>query len=120
MAKVGRPRKFSNRMVAHDLNGDLYVIVDHRLRGTKAEYRCVPVNKRIERFGRAKWIQSADLTNTGWISKKGTVTVYRANEFLEQQLGSRGCECQCCVHVETPYPELDWRTGDYKEPEDDD
>lgn len=117
---MGRPRKFTNRDIVTDGN-ELFVIVDHRLRGTKAEYRVIPMNDRIERFGRARWEQSADLQRDpkGRKSSKGSITVYRANQFLDAELGDRGCGCQCCAHHAIPYSELSWRTGDYKEAADD-
>ena len=116
--KVGRPRKFKNGAVAKwAITGQLYHVVDHRLRGTKAEYRCVPVNARNERFGRARWISSSELIAGDGNAKRssGSIKTYRANQKLDEQLGGRGCDCQCCVHTAIPLDMFSTNTGEFKD-----
>jgi hypothetical protein len=101
---AGRPRKFKNRDIVKDDNGNLYVVVGRRLRGVaKAEYRCIPVNKRYERFGGAQWIESNLIHPTGVKSNTASIVTYKANELLnDESEPDRGCRCQCCIHVALP------------------
>lgn len=114
----GRPRKFKLGVIVRDEDNQLYVIVDHQLRGTKSEYRCLPVNNRFERFGGAVWIPSNEIWPIGKRSAKGSLVTYRANEVLEDEGDGRGCRCQCCVHVAMPRNVFNKFTGELLEWED--
>lgn len=114
---MGRPRKFKNGEVVRRTDYDtLGVIVDHRIRGTKSEYRIVPVNNRIERFGRAAWVVASDLVGDalGRFSSKGTILTYRANEWLDAEIGGRGCDCHCCVHTAQDRSMWNHHTGELR------
>ena len=112
---VGRPRKFKLGDIVTDLHTD-YVIVDHQLRGTKSEYRVVPLNRRYERYGRAAWRNSAEFTATDVHSSSGSLVTYRANRKLEEELpGGRGCACECCVHTAIPRDAFNKFTGEMKD-----
>ena len=114
----GRPRKFKLGMIAQHIHtGDLYVVVDQQKRNHKSEYRVIPTNGRYERFGRAIWLESNLINPIGARSVKGSLTVYRANEFLDNELGGRGCECQCCIHTAMPKREFNKFTGGWVEDE---
>jgi hypothetical protein len=113
--KLGRPRKFKlGTIVTDKTTEELYVIVDHHLRGTKSEYRCVPTNGRYERFGRAAWIDSSRLESIGKKSSKGSLVTYRANQMLEAEVG-RECLCECCVHVSMPRKDFNMFTGEMRD-----
>lgn len=114
----GRPRKFKLGSIVTDTDNQLYVIVDHQLRGTKSEYRCIPTNNRFERFGRASWIESNRLESIGKRSAKGSLVTYRANTAWELEVGERGCECQCCCHVAMPREHFNRFTGKLLEADD--
>ena len=105
---AGRPRKFKNRdIVQHTETGQLYAIVGHRTIGTKAQYRCMPLNGRLEKYGRTIWIISAALEATGMVSNQAVITTYNSNRMLDDGLPEgRGCDCDCCVHVAMPI--ADW------------
>lgn len=108
------PRKFRLTDIVTDGHTN-YVIVDHRVRGTKAEYRVVPVTGRRQRFGRAAWRMSNELHPTGERSAKGSLVTYRANEWLKAELDGRGCECHCCVHTAIPRGAFNQFTGEMKD-----
>ena len=113
----GRPRGFYNRDIIH-YTDRLYVVVDHRMRGAKSEYRLIPITPGHRRAGAAIWAQSYKMTNTGRKSGTGTVLTYRANTFLEEELPEgRGCKCQCCIHEAQPRRSLSRWTGDLKDDE---
>lgn len=110
--KRGRPRKFKNRdIVIHNQTEQTYVVVDHQLRGTKAEYKVIPLNGQKQRYGRASWVESNWLDPTGMKSSAGSMVTYRSNKFLEQEVG-RGCDCQCCIHAAMPRRDFNHITGE--------
>lgn len=116
MTKQGRPRKFNlGDIVNYD--GEWQVVVDHRLRGTKSEYRCIALNYKRKRYGRAVWRSSGLLTATGEHSNTGSILTYRANEYLEAELG-RGCDCHCCIHTAIPRSEFNRASGELREADD--
>jgi len=111
----GRPRHFSNGDIALH-GGQKYVVVDHRMRNTKSEYRLVPLNAAYKRYGSAIWRQSYLLEVTGLRSNTATVVTYRANRWLEEATPEgRGCVCQCCVHEAQPTRGFSVHTGTFKE-----
>ena len=114
--KRGRPRGFKNRDIAQ-YNNNLYIVVDHRMRGTKSEYRLVPYSRGQKRTGHAIWVQSYRMLNTGAKSNtKAAVSTYRANRGLDESLpDGRGCRCECCVHEAIPRTFFDRWTGEYKD-----
>ena len=106
---AGRPPKFNNRdIVQHKETNQLYAVVGRRTLGqTRSEYRCMPLNGRLERYGRTIWIDTSKLDETGWVSHQSVMTVYRSNRMLEDNLPEgRGCDCDCCIH--TAMPLQDW------------
>ena len=109
--KVGRPRKFKlSEIVLFD--NHTFVVVAHRLRGTKSEYRVIPLTGGRQRYGRALWKIAADLTAAGEFSSTGSLLVYRANEWLENELSDgRGCRCHCCPHTAIPRGMFSIHTG---------
>lgn len=108
----GRPRKFKLGAIVQDpTTENLYIVVDHQLRGTKSEYRVIPTNGRYERFGRASWVESSNLEPIGKRSSKGSLVTYRANQMLEGEVG-RGCQCECCIHTAMPRRDFNMFTGD--------
>ncbi len=117
MAKRGRPRKFKlGEIVTSTLTQGLFVVVDHQLRGTKAEYRVVPLSGGRQRYGRAAWVNTAFLQTAGEYSSTGSLVTYRANEYLQAELPEgRGCACQCCIHEAQPRSGFSIHTGDFKE-----
>jgi len=114
----GRPPKFKLGTIVTDTDNNLYVIVDHQVRGTKSQYRCIPTNNRFERFGGAAWIESNKIEAIGKRSAKGSLVTYRANEMLEREGDGRGCRCQCCVHEAMPRNVFNKFTGELKDWED--
>lgn len=102
--KPGRKPKFKQGAIVTSVlhPGKMFVTVDRRTRLAKAEYRCIPVSGNRNRYGRAIWIQSHNLTGTGERSGTGSILTYRANENLDAELEGRGCKCQCCIHVAMP------------------
>ena len=116
--KVGRPRKFKlSEIVLHQ--GQTYVVVAHRLRGTKSEYRVVPLTGGRQRYGRALWKIAAELEAAGEFSATGSLLVYRANEWLDKELdGGRGCRCHCCPHTAIPRGMFSIHTGIMKDVDD--
>ncbi len=109
---AGRPRKFKLGEIILDAN-DYKVVVEHRLRGTKSEYRVIPLNGASKRFGPAAWRSSGLLTRTGRVSATGSILTYRANEWLDRELPEgRGCACQCCVHSAIPRNVFKVSTGE--------
>ena len=116
--KRGRPRHFSNGDIAEH-EGNMYVVVDHRMRNTKSEYRLVPLTKGYKRFGTAIWRQSYLISVTGLKSNTATVVTYRANKWLEEATPEgRGCACQCCVHEAQPHKAFSVHTGIFREDDD--
>jgi len=116
--KPGRPRKFKlSEIVLHQ--GQTYVVVAHRLRGTKSEYRVVPLTGGRQRYGRALWKIAAELEAAGEFSATGSLLVYRANEWLDKELdGGRGCRCHCCPHTAIPRGMFSIHTGIMKDVDD--
>lgn len=114
----GRPRKFKlGEVVSKPVvqTEDLYVVVDHQLRGTKSEYRVAPLNNRFERYGRAVWTPSNEIFETGMRSYKGSIVTYRANAHLDSELGGRGCHCECCAHAAMPRDAFNHLTGEFRD-----
>lgn len=114
--KIGRPRKFKLGAIAQHEDGHLCVIVDHQIRGTKSEYRVIPLDGRRRRYGRVAWTETSKLSPVGEKSR-GSIVTYRANRMMEQDLGGRGCGCECCVHTAIPLSAFNHHTGDMKEEE---
>jgi hypothetical protein len=113
--KRGRKRRFKFGDISVDRrDGQLRVIVDYRMRGTKAEYAGIPMNGRHERFGPAQWVSSSELHTTGKSSKTASVRTYRANNKLEEEVG-RGCRCHCCIHTAIPGDAFSIHTGEMRE-----
>ncbi len=107
----GRPRKIGMGYVVIDKDGNLGVAVDHRILGSRSEYRVIPVNSRIQRYGPATWRNTESIEPEGRRSQTGSVKVYRANQALDEELGGRGCKCQCCVHYAMPLKDFSTQTG---------
>jgi len=113
--RVGRPRKFKLTEIV-TVDGRPAAVVDHRMRGTKAEYRIVPLTRGHRRFGPASWRSTTDLVTTGKFSWTGALVTYRANEWLEAELPEgRGCKCMCCAHTAIPRAAFSRHTGIMKE-----
>jgi len=115
--KVGRPPKFKLGTIAVDDDGQTWVLVERRMSGFKSQYRGIRTNGRRRRYGRAKWMLSNVLTDTGEKSTKGSIVTYRANEAMDKELDGRGCECQCCVHQAIPRSAFNRHTGEWREDE---
>ena len=113
--RVGRPRKFKlGEIIKYDKG--LGVVVAHRLRRTKSEYRIVPVSGGRKRYGRAAWKNSAELKTNGEHSATGSLVTYRANRWLNGELPEgRGCFCECCIHEAIPRKSFSRFTGAMKE-----
>ena len=109
---AGRPRKFKLGEIILDDN-EFKVVVEHRLRGTKSEYRVIPLDGSSHRYGRAAWQSSGRLIPTGRHSSTGSILTYRANNWLDKELPEgRGCACQCCVHSAIPRNVFKVSTGE--------
>ena len=113
----GRPPKFRFGAIVVDPDGQTWVMVDRRVKGTKSQYRGIRLTGGRRRFGPAKWMPSNILVATGERSTKGSVLTYRANEGMKAELGGRGCECQCCIHTALPRSGFKRKSGEWKEDE---
>jgi len=115
----GRPRRFKFGEIV--LEGDLArVVVDHRTRMYKAEYRIIPLNGSSRRYGRAVWRASHLLQSAGKFSSTASLATYRANNWLDETLPEgRGCDCQCCVHEKQPHQAFSNITGKFLGEDDD-
>ncbi len=109
---MGRPRKFQLTEIVYDQHMNTFVVVDHRLRGFKSEYRVVPINGRHQRYGKAAWQGAHKLTPTGKKSRTGALVTYRANEMSMGGTEERGCDCQCCIHIAYERPDFNYLTGE--------
>ena len=121
--KRGRPKKFKPGDFAIDkTNNELVVVVGHKMRDNHSLYGVVRMTKwRARRYGPVVWrlVQDLDVTNKERRGGRGSVATFRANKLLEEELGERGCECQCCIHYAIPKKDFETRTGRWKIKEDD-
>lgn len=115
--RVGRPYKHKlGAIVTHRDTGQMYVAVDRRSRGTKSEYRVIPLTGRHQRYGPATWVNTSLLEKAGKHSHTASVLTYRANEYLDAEVG-RECDCHCCVHTRIPHQEFKRASGEWKDGE---
>ena len=102
---MGRHKRFTiGQVVIH--NGIPCVVVDYRQdRRKRGSYRLVrllflPAGRG---YGPAAWIDSQHIQASNWPERRWTaVRIARANA----RLGDRGCQCECCCHIQIPLDQV--------------